>query len=748
MLGRLRVSQQLYGAFAIVLAMTAIVGGIALDGVGRTHVEAEVLASKWLRGVGYLATARTAALESRNYEVKHGHTEDRSYHSEYEEKMVEAANSVTSATAAYESLMASEAERNLFVTYKKNWAAYGQAQQKVVALGRDKKRADAGDISDGMASAAADDVIVALDALTAYNFNAGKAAGEQAAMVSARTTQVVWAFLGAALLSGMMLAWGITRRLLGQLGGEPQAAAQIALAVAAGDLGTQIQLKPGDRKSLMASMAKMQTEINSFVAAQAEMKKQHDAGTSSYRVPVAQFTGSYREMAEMSNELVASHIAVSTRVVEIVRAYAKGDLSMDMDRLPGEKAKITEAINEVKASLQSINGEISKLVEAAVQGDLKVRGNTEAYQYDFKKMVQGLNQLMQVSDSAVDEVMRVLGALAKGDLTETITNDYQGSFGQLKDDSNETVARLTDIVGQLRDATKSINTAAKEIATGNTDLSQRTEEQASSLEETASSMEELTSTVKQNAENAKQANHLAIGASEVAVKGGNVVSQVVTTMSSINESSKKIVDIISVIDGIAFQTNILALNAAVEAARAGEQGRGFAVVATEVRNLAQRSAAAAKEIKTLISDSVEKVGTGTQLVDEAGKTMAEIVSSVKRVTDIMGEITAASQEQSTGIEQVNQAITQMDEVTQQNAALVEQAAAAAESLEEQAQVLARTVGVFKLDANGRSSNAVKPAAVRAGPASVTHLPKRATAGLKRSVVSNAKAASGGDWSQF
>jgi methyl-accepting chemotaxis protein len=290
----------------------------------------------------------------------------------------------------------------------------------------------------------------------------------------------------------------------------------------------------------------------------------------------------------------------------------------------------------------------------------------------------------------------VLGALAKGDLTEKITNEYKGTFGQLKDDSNKTVVQLSEIVGQIRVATDSINTASKEIATGNSDLSSRTEEQASSLEETASSMEELTSTVKQNAENAKQANQLAIGASAVAVKGGQVVSKVVDTMGSINESSKKIVDIISVIDGIAFQTNILALNAAVEAARAGEQGRGFAVVATEVRNLAQRSAAAAKEIKSLISDSVEKVGSGTKLVDQAGKTMEEIVTSIKRVTDIMSEITAASQEQSAGIEQVNTAITQMDEVTQQNAALVEEAAAAAESLQEQAQNLAQTVAVFRV----------------------------------------------------
>ena len=290
---------------------------------------------------------------------------------------------------------------------------------------------------------------------------------------------------------------------------------------------------------------------------------------------------------------------------------------------------------------------------------------------------------------------------------------------------------MAGLVVQVREASDQINTAAKEIAQGNTDLSQRTEEQASSLEETASSMAELTSTVKHNAENARQANQLAIGASDVAVRGGEVVGQVVTTMGAINESSRKIADIISVIDGIAFQTNILALNAAVEAARAGEQGRGFAVVATEVRNLAQRSAGAAKEIKALISDSVEKVGAGSKLVEQAGATMEEIVVSVKRVTDIMSEISAASLEQTSGIEQVNQAVTQMDETTQQNAALVEEAAAAAESLEEQAQNLARAVTVFKLSADAqvqadrrgpnRATNVerlpqAKPAARAAAPA--------------------------------
>jgi len=296
----------------------------------------------------------------------------------------------------------------------------------------------------------------------------------------------------------------------------------------------------------------------------------------------------------------------------------------------------------------------------------------------------------------------VVGRIASGDLTEGV-QARSARAGSLLFSIKRMQDQLTEVVVRIKTSSDAIATASGEIAAGNQDLSSRTEEQASSLEQTAASMEELTSTVKQNADNARQANQLALSASEVAVKGGNVVGQVVDTMASINASSKKIVDIIGVIDGIAFQTNILALNAAVEAARAGEQGRGFAVVASEVRSLAQRSGAAAKEIKGLIDDSVGKVNTGSQLVGEAGKTMAEIVGSVKRVTDIIGEITAASQEQSTGIEQVNQAIAQMDQVTQQNAALVEEAAAAAQSMQEQAASLVEAVSVFKLNGPPRQA---------------------------------------------
>jgi methyl-accepting chemotaxis protein len=344
-----------------------------------------------------------------------------------------------------------------------------------------------------------------------------------------------------------------------------------------------------------------------------------------------------------------------------------------------------------------VEREVAGLVGAAAAGDFSKRIDEAGKTGFILNLATGLNSLVDTADKGLKDVSRMLGALAQGDLSQSISADYQGTFGELKDYSNETAQSLSSMLGQIREAADTINTAASEIASGNAELSTRTEQQASSLEETASSMEELTSTVKLNAENARQANSLAVNASEVATEGGNVVQKVVSTMTAINESARKISDIIGVIDGIAFQTNILALNAAVEAARAGEQGRGFAVVAAEVRTLAQRSAAAAKEIKTLISDSVSKVENGNTLVAQAGQTMSDIVVAIKRVTDIMAEIAAASTEQSRGIEEVNGAVSQMDEMTQQNAALVEEAAAAAEALQEQAGLMAQSVAVFKLD---------------------------------------------------
>lgn len=340
--------------------------------------------------------------------------------------------------------------------------------------------------------------------------------------------------------------------------------------------------------------------------------------------------------------------------------------------------------------------QIRGLVEAASMGEFSSRIDTATYSGFFKQLGELLNELMTTSERGLTDVARVIKQLAEGDLTGTIEDEYQGLFGELKNDVNATVENLQSMVEQIRDGAFNISTSASEISQGNTDLSQRTEEQASSLEETASSMEEMTSAVRSSADNARQANQLASGAREQAETGGQVVAEAVQAMAAINNSSKQIAEIIGVIDEIAFQTNLLALNAAVEAARAGEQGRGFAVVASEVRNLAQRSAEAAKEIKSLIKDSAEKVDDGSRLVGDSGQTLEEIVTAVKKVSDIIAEIAAASQEQSAGIEQVNKAITQLDEVTQQNAALVEQAAASSESMDEQAKELSDLVEYFNM----------------------------------------------------
>ena len=349
----------------------------------------------------------------------------------------------------------------------------------------------------------------------------------------------------------------------------------------------------------------------------------------------------------------------------------------------------------------------------AYQNDIMVKAGDDASAVTVR--TQGLILVLTVVASAISllvaflatrsitrpltEAVGIAKRVADGDLTSVIEVSSADETGQMMDALKHMNESLIRIVAEVRSGTDSITSASSEIASGNLDLSNRTEQQAASLGQTASSMRQLTGTVQQNADNARQANQLAATASEVAVRGGSVVSHVIDTMGSITASSKKIVDIIGVIDGIAFQTNILALNAAVEAARAGEQGRGFAVVAAEVRNLAQRSAAAAKEIKTLIGDSVDKVREGSNLVEQAGVTMEEVVASVRRVTDIMGEITSASQEQSAGIALVNTTIVEMDGTTQQNAALVEQAAAAASSMQDQAASLARVVSVFKLDAS-------------------------------------------------
>jgi methyl-accepting chemotaxis protein len=437
-----------------------------------------------------------------------------------------------------------------------------------------------------------------------------------------------------------------------------------------------------------AADRKLQTEkvMKARSAIQSLIDKDHAEGA----------TGAERELA---NKTAENNIKFVKDQDELLKRIGAGDLD-------GAKAYLNDAFRPLLLTYKKVLNEQIKIQKAAVAGAAE---SAQATYSETQLLMSGLGAAILLLAAAiawgistsitrpVARALEVANTVAAGDLTSRIevrTGDEMGQLLQALKGMNESLARTVQTV---RSGTETIATASSEVAAGSQDLSARTEQQAGSLEETASSMEELTSTVKQNADNARQANMLAESASSVAARGGAVIEQVVGTMREIHDASGKIADIIGVIDGIAFQTNILALNAAVEAARAGEQGRGFAVVASEVRNLAQRSAAAAKEIKGLIIDSNGKVADGSKLVSEAGSTMREIVDSVRRVTDIMTEITAASHEQSGGIEQINQAITQMDEVTQQNAALVEQTSAAAEAMQDQAARLAQAVSVFRVD---------------------------------------------------
>ncbi|MBL8473890.1 MAG: Tar ligand binding domain-containing protein [Rhodocyclaceae bacterium] len=584
------------------------------------------------------------------------------------------------------------------------------------------------------------------------------------------------------LITSLAISHSITRPL--------DRAVEIADAIAADRLDNRIEAEGKDElAALLTALARMQQSLSERMGAERETAREslrirNALDKCSTNVMLADTDGRILYLNEaLGSTLRAAEADIRKDLPSFSAAGLLGRNFDDFHRNPGHQRQILAGLTGVHRADIAVGGrsfrltanpvvdaggarigtvlewldrtqevaienELADVLTAATRGDFSRRLALEGKQGFFREVAAGLNELTELVARGLREVAGVLNAISRGELNEHVKGEYAGTFGQLKDDTNATVDRLREVVGQIQEASEAINTAASEIAAGNRDLSARTEEQASSLEETASSMEELNATVRQNAENAQRANTLAASSNDAARRGGETVHGVVETMGEIQRSAQKIADIIGVIDSIAFQTNILALNAAVEAARAGEQGRGFAVVASEVRALAQRSAQAAREIKTLISASVENVNGGVKLVSQAGKTIEEVVASFGSVADLVTDISSASREQSSGIEQVTVAVNSMDEVTQQNAALVEQAAAAAESLEEQAQTLARVVAMFRIGQGGGAS-ASRTSAAGSGGSSPPPAPVRRAAGAGKVPASLTAAAPANDeWEEF
>ena len=783
-INNLKLMPKLLLTFGVLLLVMLLQGIVAYRGLHSLNDVTTDLAGKRMESIRMAGEMRGVLGEYRNSSYQQLIRASDEVKAEAHTRAGELRKQMDASIKAYPALVDNPQQKALFDTFVKEWNGALASYDSVSEMLELQLPDDAIDTFVGETRTKHRASAAALETLIAEDNRLARAAREQAESTYATSaTLIIVALLGGAAL-GFVLVWLFARALVGSVRGAVSVANEVASGKLDGHIDTSRSDEVGD---LMQAMQRMQRDLRerierdqaiasenlrirtaldysstgvflsdanqqivyanralaqSLVEHAAEVRKDlpdFDVEAPLVGRPVAELEVGGKADAAVLSELERNGVA--RREVQ----YGQAQFAQVISTIRNEAGETVGHVTEWRDRTPeaAVEAEVARVIARAAAGDLTDRVDSEGKDGFFLQLANQINGLLDANASSIEQISQLLNALSRGDLTARMHGDYQGVFAQMRDDANATAEQLSGIVTRIKHSSRAINSAAGEIASGNSDLSRRTEQQAANLEETAASMEELTSTVRQNAEHARQANQLAIGAAGVASQGGEVVGQVVTTMSAIQTSSKKIAEIISVIDGIAFQTNILALNAAVEAARAGEQGRGFAVVASEVRTLAQRSAAAAKEIKGLIDDSVGKVADGSALVHKAGATMGEIVASVQRVTDIMAEISAASQEQSAGIEQVNQTVVQMDETTQQNAALVEEATAAARAMEEQAGHLSEAVSVFTLDEVELQHDAPAPTRPRAAaPTAAPSAPRRPASRQPATELAD------GDWQEF
>jgi len=592
----------------------------------------------------------------------------------------------------YEALVSDDKDKELLSEEKKLWAEYQSLIVPLLAESHANHKDKARDLIT-QAAGLAEKLALSINTHFDYNVDLGKKGAEEGA--AAKSNALSLALIIAALTLGIVsvVAFVVTRSLLTQLGGEPEAVAGIANQIALGDLSSKIELKSGDTTSLMASMQQMTTALQSLIAEMNHMSAEHDKGDIDVRIDEAKFQNDFGRMAEGVNEMVFGHIAVKKKAMACIKAFGEGNMDAPLEVFPGKKVFINETIEQMRANVKALIADTNMLVAAAAEGKLDTRADGSRHQGDFRRIIEGINATLDGIILPVSEAVAVLVEMEKGDLTLSVKGDYKGQLKDFKDTVNNTVAKLAQIIAEVNATTETLASATGQISSTAQSLSQASSEQAASVEETSASVEQMSASIRQNTDNAKVANTMSADGTAKAADGGVAVTETVTAMKQI---AKKI----GIIDDIAYQTNLLALNAAIEAARAGEHGKGFAVVAAEVRKLAERSQVAAQEIGQLAGNSVG-------MAERAGKLLDEIVPATRKTADLVQEITAASQEQTVGVDQVNTAMSQLSQITQQNASASEELAATAEEMSGQAVNLQELMAFFTISGGSKSVRPVE-----------------------------------------